>query len=577
MSRQPLSWQRRAARLGWITVTLAAMSVALLALAVWALASEQPRAPTDSSQRSTALLLPVDVQLHLARPVTVLALGLALGSLITGIAATQTAAAMRVLARDRRIPEPLSPEAARARRLVLGPADLLRALHVDQPSEWPISALPPRDSTTGLALVCTVLIPAHDEQAVLARTLDSLAAQTRPPDRVIVIADNCTDSTADIAREHGVEVVETVANTQKKAGALNQVLGVLLPVAGVADVFVVMDADSTIAPTFLETGLQRMHDDPDLIAVGGLFSGEDGGRVLGQLQRNEFTRYQRIIGRREGRVFVLTGTASLFRAYALRALAEARGSLVPGTAGQVYDTLAMTEDNEITLALKTLGARMTSPPECRVTTEIMSSWSALWRQRLRWQRGAVENIGAYGFTRTTASYWGQQLALAYGVIALNSYFLLMTVGLLASDSVRWSPFWIGISLIFILERVVTVWAAGWRGRALAAPLFVEIGYALFLQATFVTSLLQIATGRKAGWNYVPRESLTALAPAVLVGTLSVGLWSPLPSSVLQSAWFEALALFVGLNTLAFAALSVLQMLPPLRRTLHRRAQRRAAA
>ena len=123
------------------------------------------------------------------------------------------------------------------------------------------------------------------------------------------------------------------------------------------------------------------------------------------LQRNEFSRYQRIIGRREGRVFVLTGTASLFRGYALRAVAEARGSLIPGTPGHVYDTLAMTEDNEMTLALKTLGAAMTSPSQCRVTTEIMSSWTDLRRQRLRWQRGALENIGAYGFTRATAPYW----------------------------------------------------------------------------------------------------------------------------------------------------------------------------
>ena len=114
---------------------------------------------------------------------------------------------------------------------------------------------------------------------------------------------------------------------------------------------------------------------------------------------------------------MLTGTASVIRAYALRAVAEARGPLIPGTAGQVYDTLALTEDNELTLALKTLGAKMTSPPQCRVTTEVMPTWRALWRQRLRWQRGALENIGAYGLTRATALYWAQQVALAYGVIA----------------------------------------------------------------------------------------------------------------------------------------------------------------
>ena len=39
--------------------------------------------------------------------------------------------------------------------------------------------------------------------------------------------------------------------------------------------------------------------------------------------------------------------------------------LIPGPPGKVYDTLALTEDNELTLALKSLGARMTSPPQCR--------------------------------------------------------------------------------------------------------------------------------------------------------------------------------------------------------------------
>ena len=52
----------------------------------------------------------------------------------------------------------------------------------------------------------------------------------------------------------------------------------------------------------------------------------------------------------------------MFRAYALKAVADARGYLIPGDAGQVYDTAAMTEDNELTIALKSLGAKMCSPP-----------------------------------------------------------------------------------------------------------------------------------------------------------------------------------------------------------------------
>ena len=575
--RQQLTWQRRASRLGWTTAGLLALSAVLLLLAIWGLASgQQPLAP-ESQSAATEAVLPVDVQFRAPSPAAALGLGLALSAYFVGLAALQTATAMRVLSRDRRIPDPLPARTARIRRRVLG-QPLVRALQINLPPPWPESGVPATaDERT--ALRCTVLVPAHDEEAVLAETLASLAGQTRSPDRVIVIADNCTDGTVGIAREHGVDVVETVANTQKKAGALNQVLAAVLPDTDARDVVLVMDADSTITPDFLEIGLGRLERDPDLMAVGGLFGGEAGGGMVGQLQRNEYARYQRVIGRREGRVFVMTGTGSLFRGYALQAVADNRGSLIPGTPGQVYDTLALTEDNELTLALKTLGAQLTSPERCRVTTEVMPTWRDLWRQRLRWQRGALENVGAYGLTRTTALYWGQQLALGYGVIALNSYLALMTIALLAADGFRWSAVWLTIGLLFLVERVVTAWRAGWRGRALAVPLVIELGYSLFLQATFVTSLLQIASGRKAGWNYVPRPATTAAAAALpLVAAAALGSsWSPLPSSVLQTTWFEALSLFVGINTLVFAVLALFQLLPPIGRTRHRIQARRSRA
>ena len=54
---------------------------------------------------------------------------------------------------------------------------------------------------------------------------------------------------------------------------------------------------------------------------------------------------------------------------------------------------------------------------------------------------------------------------------------------------------------------MTVWPIGWRGRAIAAPLVIEIAYDLMLQIIFLKSLIDIATGRKAGWNYVPREAV----------------------------------------------------------------------
>ena len=547
--------RRRVAQFGWLTTGLALLAVALIALAVMLTLRSAPTTDPES------ISLPLNVQpAHPGAAVLGASVSLVLASFF-GLAALQTAAVMRVLDPDRHVPPPPPKSVRRARRMMLGPLARQLVSAEQLADALPPTALPTAEELPpGAPVRCTVLIPAHDEEAVLGLTLESLAAQTRRPDRVVVIADNCTDATVEIARRHDVEVVETVGNTEKKAGALNQQLARILPDAEPRDVVLVMDADSTLAPVFLHSALARLEADPNLVAVGGLFYGEDGGRFLGQYQRNEYTRYQRVVRRRRGRVFVLTGTASVIRAYALRAVAESRGPLLPGPVGKVYDTRALTEDNELTLSLRTLGARMTCPRECRVTTEIMTTWRDLWRQRLRWQRGALENIGAYGLTRATAMYWGQQLGLAYGVLALQSYLILMAVSLLAADSLRWSPFWIAIGMIFVVERLVTVWRAGWRGRALAAPMFPELGYAAYLQACFVASIGQILRGRKADWNYVPRPALPGVVTPWL---LAMGI--VLPATILTSDWYVALAYWVGFNTLVFASLSILHLLPPLNR------------
>ncbi len=351
----------------------------------------------------------------------------------------------------------------------------------------------------------TVVVPAHNEEASLPTTLSALARQTRRPDRVIVVADNCTDRTVEIAREMGHEAFETVDNAHKKGGALNQVLATLLPVAGPDDVILVMDADTSLGPQFIQVAAGNLEADPELAAVGGVFYGEPGSGIIGQFQRNEYTRYSLQIRQRRGRVFVLTGTATMFRAEALLDVAAARGVFIPGEPGKVYDTAALTEDNELTLALKSLGATMMSPPECFVVTEIMPTWRTLWKQRQRWQRGALENLGAYGFTVATIRYWGQQFGIGYGTIALNSALLLMLITFLAIPAWIWFPFWMAVGLVFLVERVLTVWKGGWRARLLAATLLPELAYDVFLQVVFVNCLWSISTGREARWSHVDRQ------------------------------------------------------------------------
>src|SRR6476661_8363758 len=52
------------------------------------------------------------------------------------------------------------------------------------------------------------VVPAHDEEAGIAAAVASLHAQSIRPDRIVVVADNCTDRTARLAAEAGAEVIE---------------------------------------------------------------------------------------------------------------------------------------------------------------------------------------------------------------------------------------------------------------------------------------------------------------------------------------------------------------------------------
>ena len=345
-------------------------------------------------------------------------------------------------------------------------------------------------------------VPAHNEAENLPITLPALMQQSIPPDQIIVVADNCEDATVEVAQSLGAKVIVTTNNTDRKAGALNQAMRAMIDEVQAQDLILVMDADTRLGQDFIATAITEFADDDSLGAVGGLFYGEQRLGLIGQLQRNEYFRYQLQIRHRRGRVFVLTGTASVFRANALADVAAARGTLLPGNLGDVYDASAITEDNELTLALKTLGFRMISPQDCGVETELMPTWSALWTQRKRWQRGALENLSTYGFTSVTARYWGQQVGIAYGVVALTAAYVFLILGFLAMDRFEWYVFWILLTLVFVIERVATVWRGGWPARLVAAPLVIEIGYAFFLQANFVSSCWDIVRNRQKRWGHL---------------------------------------------------------------------------
>ncbi|WP_033290735.1 glycosyltransferase family 2 protein [Amycolatopsis jejuensis] len=342
------------------------------------------------------------------------------------------------------------------------------------------------------------VIPAHDEEAQIAQTIAALRAQDRKVDEVFVVTDNCTDDTAAIAMAAGARVRASVGNTHRKAGALNQLLAWLLPQLDEDDVVLVQDADSTLDPQFVTVGLR--HLDRGYGGVGGVFRGSAGGGFVGHLQRNEYARYARDVHRLRGKCLVLTGTAAMFRAGTLHEVAAARlaGKLPTGDgSGGIYDTTVLTEDNELTFALLHLGHRVISPSDCTLETEVMTTWRALWAQRLRWKRGAVENCVQYGLTHITWRYWGRQLLTMAGVLVTGLYLAAIALSL-THGGLQVNPAWLAISSIFVVERVVTVRYRGWRQMLLAASMY-ELVLDYFLQACHVKAYADALLRTRKSW------------------------------------------------------------------------------
>jgi hypothetical protein len=107
-----------------------------------------------------------------------------------------------------------------------------------------------------------VLVPAHNEEAVLGTLLLSLAALEYPRERfaVHVVADNCTDGTAALARAaEGVNVHERSDTTKRGKGyALDWLLRQLDADQTVYDAYVVLDADSVVEPIFLAAFAEQL-------------------------------------------------------------------------------------------------------------------------------------------------------------------------------------------------------------------------------------------------------------------------------------------------------------------------------
>lgn len=109
------------------------------------------------------------------------------------------------------------------------------------------------------------MIAARNEAAVIGNLIDSLKRQTYPAERIAiyVVADNCTDRTADVAHEHGAKVVRRFdRNRIGKGFALHYLLR---RIKKQYDAYLVFDADNVVDPNYIREINKAFSDGYDIV------------------------------------------------------------------------------------------------------------------------------------------------------------------------------------------------------------------------------------------------------------------------------------------------------------------------
>ncbi len=221
-----------------------------------------------------------------------------------------------------------------------------------------------------------VLMPAHDEEAGIVATVTALRSELRPGDRLLVVADNCTDRTAELARGAGAEVVERRdAERRGKGHALSY--GATVLAQDPPDAVVVMDADCRVEQgTLRQLAARALESNRPVQAVYLMHAPARGGMsgvsAFAFLVRN----LVRPAGLdRLGFPCQLTGTGMAFPWAVFRD--------APATEGHLVEDLML--GHELALEGK-------APLLCRdvlVGSELPTSEAASLKQRRRWEHGQL--------------------------------------------------------------------------------------------------------------------------------------------------------------------------------------------
>ncbi len=243
----------------------------------------------------------------------------------------------------------------------------------------------PKKIQKGLRPLVTLVIPAHNEEAGVVRTLESVRKNTYRKLQILVVDDASTDNTRGLVwryiNEHphmNIELVRMKKNVGK-GEAMNHALRTLAR----GDLLMTLDADSLLARRSINNAVKHF-DDPNVVGMAANVRVLDNGTMLGLLQK-----FEHMIGYRSKKFYTVTnsefiigGVASTYRMDVVREV-------------DFYDTDTQTEDIGLSMKLVSKGnlhQKIIYASDVLALTEGVQSYRALFKQRYRWKLGMLQNL-----------------------------------------------------------------------------------------------------------------------------------------------------------------------------------------
>lgn len=234
----------------------------------------------------------------------------------------------------------------------------------------------------------SVLVPAHNEESVIHRSVAAMLRLDYPAFEVIVIDDGSTDGTLaalePLMADERLRLVRKVVN-EGKAMALNDAL----PLAR-GEILMGLDADAEPDRMMLRYIVPHF-DSPRVAAVTGNPRVRNADTVLARLQAVEFSSIISLLRRAQriwGRIVTVSGV-----------VAALRRSAVYDVGG--YSPNMPTEDIELTWKLQKRHYDVRYEPRAICWMTVPLSYRGLWRQRLRWARGLAQVLHKHADVMTT--------------------------------------------------------------------------------------------------------------------------------------------------------------------------------